>query len=107
MNWTEVGKPHAEGRHPEIERAINAFQWQPVPGKDDPPLQLPMAPGLALKEIIKEFRLKATHVAISHDLAPCGFYGVRASYAGGVVAEVYVLDLGHECIPLASRKIAG
>lgn len=85
-----------------VTRAIKALKWQAIP------CTLGAMPGLGINATIKDFRLKATHVAVTNELAPYGFYGIRATYKDGS-GELYVLDTGTALIPLVSdfyRKAA-
>ena len=84
MTWTKVGEKetrNAEGDdlRPAIEAAIRRLPWQAVP------CTLGMMPGMAIQEAVKAFRIpKVSHVAVSHELAPLGLYGVRGHYSNGV-----------------------
>lgn len=103
--WTDIGKQDLASIAPDdsdeiqralVERSIENLTWESVEGAK------PMLPGLGIKECIKQLRLpKVSQVAISHDLAPYGFYGIEARYKNGR-ARVYVLDRGTDLIPLAS-----
>lgn len=102
-NWTTVGAeleldPEAR-RTPSREEYARLFadlEWEPVTGEK------PMLPGLAIKEAIKELRIpKVTRIAISHELAPYGLYGIEGNYRNGR-ALVYIVDRGAVLTPVAS-----
>ena len=95
--WTETGaKCVPENKRERVSDIINSFEWESIP------CELAMMPGLAIKETIKEFKMpKVSHVAVTHDMAPYGFYGIRAHYKNGK-AQLYVLDRGSDCVPIAS-----
>lgn len=103
INWTQTGVPimQDEGISQEhVQRVIDSLEWQEIPKAGS--LSLPMGPGLAIKAAIKEFQMpKVSHVAVANDLAPYGFYGIRAHYSNGD-ADVFVLDLGTELVTLRS-----
>ena len=104
--WTEIGA-QAIGRRlegggrltqPAVIRVIGTLDWQAI----EQGLSLPMIPGEAIKATIAELRIpKVSHVAVSHELAPYGFYGIEGHYKNGR-ARVYVVDLGSDLIPVAS-----
>lgn len=108
--WTGVGAEFfadarlEEGKKPNrqrVERAIDGLKWQDAP-EGDHSIELPMAPGLAIRQAIKELRLpKVSRFAISIDLAPFGFYGIEANYRNGR-ARVYIVDQGSVLTTLAS-----
>lgn len=95
--WTGVGAEHTDDElRPSVVRAIDALRWQ------EPTGEFAMMPALGISACVKELRLpKVSAVAISHDLAPFGLYGIEANYSDGR-ARIYVLDRGTEYIPLAS-----
>lgn len=96
--WTEVGEHYSKGANrKKIERYIEALEWQPVP------CTVGMMPGMAIKEAVKEFRIpKVSHIAISHEMAPLGFYGIRGHYANGT-GQVYLVDDGISLTPVCSE----
>ncbi len=103
--WTEIGTPligrRLEDGHltrPLVEQAIEMLRW--LDAEQD--MDLPMIPGLGIQAAIKELRIpKVSQVAISHELAPYGLYGIEGNYKNGR-AHVYVVDVGSELIPIAS-----
>ena len=100
MNWTKVGEPEVGEHRERFAAAIAALDWQAVP------CTLGMMPGENIKQVIRAFRIpKVSHVAVSAELAPLGLYGIRGHYKNGT-AQVYVLDLGSECVPIASELVA-
>jgi len=78
-----------------IDLAIEKLQWKSPKELG----QIGFMQGRGLKEIINEHKLDVDKIAISHDLAPYGFYGIRAKYKGGTVDQFY-LDTGTNIIPL-------
>jgi hypothetical protein len=77
----------------QVEAAIPRMIWEDAAG------QKPMSPALAIKAVIREFELRGvTRIAISHDLAPYGLFGIEVL---GGRQRIYVLDRGHDIVPLA------
>jgi hypothetical protein len=77
-----------------IEQAIINLTWEPAKGEK------PMSPALGIKAVIEECGIpKVDEIAIGHELAPYGFYGIHGHYRDGD-ARVYVLDRGHDLVPL-------
>lgn len=103
INWTQTGAPvmQDEGISREhVQAVIDRLEWQEIPKNGT--LEVAMGPGLAIKAAIKEFHMpKVSHVAVANDLAPYGFYGIRAHYSNGDV-DVFILDLGTELVALRS-----
>lgn len=104
LSWTTVGEAAIglplEDRTPitreVILTAIAGLEWRDAAGS------LPAVPGLAIKGCIEELRIpKVSRVAISHDLAPFGLYGIEGHYTNGT-AHVFVVDLGSHLLPVAS-----
>lgn len=94
-NWTQIGQAEgfSKGR---IEAAILNMEWTTIPKT------MPMSQGLGIKAAIKELRIpKVSHIADSNQLAPYGFYGIRAHYANGD-ADIYIVDRGSDLIPVCS-----
>ena len=99
MNWTKIGEPEVGEQRERFATAIAALEWQPLP------CTLGVMPGENIKQVIRAFHIpKVSHVAVSAELAPLGLYGIRGHYANGT-AQVYVLDLGSECVPVASELL--
>lgn len=94
--WTEVGGKYTDGNHGKFSAMFDRMAWQSIP------CTLPMAPGEALKEVIKELRIpKVDQVAYSHELAPYGLMGLKAHYLNGD-ATVFMADEGDSIVILAS-----
>lgn len=84
-----------------IQKAAADLEWIGMPKKGES-LSLPMMPGEGIKGAIKELKIpRVSHIAISHDLAPYGFYGIRASYTNANV-EVFLIDAGCYLAPLCA-----
>ena len=94
--WTNIGAEYSEEHRGRLARAFDSLEWQALP------IECGMLPGEGIKHAIREFRMpKVSHVAISHELAPYGLYGIRAHYSNGD-AQIYILDRGSDLLPLAS-----
>lgn len=99
MTFTKIGKKYSRDREREIIGFCDNMQWQDIP------VSVGAMPGLAIKEAIRVLNLpKAYQIAVSHDMAPYGLYGIRCRYKEGP-AEVFVVDDGCECSPVAHRLI--
>jgi hypothetical protein len=107
--WTKVGEeivgsPVDEGTiltRAIVERAINNLDWIEIPkgGK----LEVAAMPGLNISAAIQQLRVpKVSHIAISSDLAPYGFYGLRAHYKNGD-AEIFLVDCGSNVTPVCTE----
>jgi hypothetical protein len=108
-NWTTVGQKLA-GMELEdgvqvidqaaVVRAIGTVEWQEIP--EGGTISVAMMPGEGIKEAIKQLRIpKVSHIAISNELAPFGFYGIRGHYKNGD-AEVFLVDTGCSITPVCS-----
>lgn len=94
-NWTQNGEKEGFERS-KIEAAIFSLEWQALP------VELGMMPGEGIKAAIKELRIpRVSHVAVSSELAPYGFYGIRAQYSNGR-AEIFIADMGTYLCPIVS-----
>lgn len=94
--WTKTGAEHTDGKHDALADAFDALEWQALP------IECAMMPGEGIKHAIRSFRIpKVSHVAISHELAPYGLYGIRGHYPNGS-AQIYILDRGSDIVTLAS-----
>ena len=109
--WTTVGEvvmdktleDGAKLSRKRVEAAIEAMDWQ-APKRDggNGAWTLAMMPGEGIKTVIKEFRIPRVYeLAVSNELAPYGFYGIKGRYKNGA-AEIYVVDLGTELTPVCS-----
>jgi hypothetical protein len=102
--WMKVGAEHTatEKQRAEVLKAIEAMEWQRIPGPDEKALVVGMMPGENIKECIRELRLpKVSAIAISNEMAPYGLYGIESNFKNRR-ARLYVLDKGHVCTPLCS-----
>lgn len=95
--WAEIGvKCVPEKERGRVAAVIEDFKWQSIP------CTLPMMPGENIKGIIAAFKIpKVSHVAITNEITPFRFYGIRAHYENGK-AQHYLLDRGSDCVPIAS-----
>lgn len=102
--WTSVGQEYVEhnGGKEAMRKAFETIQWFDIP-KDGTKLSLPMMPGEAIKEFIKEFRVpKVSRVGYGHELAPYGMEAIEGNYTNGR-AIIYILDGGDVLTPLMSE----
>ena len=94
--WTKTGATYSTGRRKSLARAFDALEWPALP------IECGMMPGENIKHAIRELHIpKVSHVAISHERAPYGLYGIRAHYSNGD-ADIYLLDRGSDLMTLAS-----
>ena len=94
--WTTVGKEHTEGKKKELGEIFDRMEWHNLPHS------MGMGPGMGIKEAIKQLRIpKVSQVADSHELAPYGLLGIKASYANGD-ATIYLVDEGTGVVPIAT-----
>jgi hypothetical protein len=102
--WTKVGEdvvgsPVDEGTilgRDQVKRAIDNMVWMSLP------VEVGAMPGLNISQAIEELRVpKVSHIAVSSDLAPYGFYGIRAHYKNGD-ADIFLVDSGSELTPVCT-----
>ena len=107
-NWTSVGLEHVPVDQRELVGAIfDRMEWQAVPVLGDGELRLGAMPAECLSTMINELHItRVSHVAVSHEMAPCGLVAARGHYRNGR-ADVYALDLGHEAVVLCSDFYEG
>lgn len=108
-DYTQVGREYTETYGEEIEREVAGLQWTTE-------TMLPMSPALGIREVIKQLGLpKVTATAIGgcievpdgpFETATYSIYGIEANYSDARI-RVYVLDRGHELIPLYMDVFAG
>ncbi len=99
VNWTKTGKEFYEDKQEQILSAMDSMDWKEF--KEG--LSVAMSPGMAIKEIIKQMRFrKVSHFAISHHLAPYGFYGLSIHYKNADV-KAYFADTGTEIISICQE----
>ena len=99
--WPSVGARYRE----QVSIAIPGLDWQEVPPNGDP-LKMPMFQGMAINAAIKGFQIpRVSHIAIGTAGGLC-LYGVRAQYKNGQ-AEIYILDRGHEAVPVVVDGLPG
>lgn len=95
-DWMQNAHEHnsTDQQKAAIRRAISALEWERAPRKDET-ITLPIMPGLGIQNAIESYRIpKVSHFAISHDLAPYGFYGIRGHYKGLDHVDVFIIDEG-------------
>ena len=98
--YTNIGTTYNGTDHlkAKLTAAITDLDWQPLKGG----LSVAMMPGEGIKSCIKELKIpKVSHIAISHELAPYGLYGIRGHYKNGD-AQIYVVDEGCSIVVVAS-----
>jgi hypothetical protein len=94
IDWMSIGKEYWEGRQDAIKGYCETIEWQELPCK------MSFAGGFAIKQIIKEQRIpNVSHVAESHQMAPYGLIGIRASYKNADV-EIFAVDEGVSLSPI-------
>jgi len=113
LHWTEVGLRELENAErvdrfnepginkEDVESAIRNMEWREIKKGET----VPMGPGEGIKSTIKEFKIPATHYAISNDLAPYGFYGIRGKYKNGI-HNIFVLDSGVAITPICVESVS-
>lgn len=102
--WTEIGKEYTgdEECRARYINAIEHMKWQELPKHDMGKLELATMPGMGINAAIRTLKLKAvSHIAISNDISPMGFYGIRNTYLNGT-AEIYLLDTGDALVVLCT-----
>lgn len=95
--WTTKGEVLGNVR-PQIEAAIDRIDWRELVG------EWPMAPGEAIKAVIKQVRIpNADQAGISTGLISCRYalYGIQGHYRNGR-ARAYVVDRGSDLVIVAS-----
>jgi len=101
--YTKTGAEHngTDKQKEKLARTIKGLEWLEMP-KAGESLSLPMMPGEGIKAMIKEFRIpKVSHIAISHEMAPYGFYGIRGHYKNADV-DIFVIDEGTLLVPVVN-----
>jgi hypothetical protein len=99
-DWTNVGRKEGYSGTPEtdakISKAIERLKWMEVESHRE----VAMMPGMAINEAIRQLRIpKVSHYAVSHELAPYGFVGIRGHYVNGDV-DVFLVDGGDAVTPV-------
>lgn len=115
FDWTNVGEknisPNERGL---VLAAIDVIdnqtdaragfnEWLPIVGTR---LSLSFMAGEAIKVAIEQLKIpNVTHVAVCNDLAPLGFYGIRAHYAPQrrTRVDIFIIDAGDSCAPVVMR----
>jgi len=96
--WTTIAAEHnsTTAQRSRLAGCFDALVWRALP------VEVGMMPGENIKAAISELNLpKVSHIAVSHELAPYGLYGIRCRYSDGL-AQVYLIDEGSQCSVLAS-----
>ena len=95
--WLRTGRCYTQDRR-RGSSWIREMPWQPLSADRE----YPMMPGLMIEGAIREFRIpRVSEIAISHEAAPYGLYGIRGAYANGR-AELYLIDEGDVGVPIVS-----
>lgn len=104
VKWTDIGLEEVPKTNRKlVSEYIDRIEWQRIPKGGS--LSVAMMPGENIKEVIKQLKLRAvTHIAISHDMAPFGLYGVRNRFKNGV-ADIFMVDNGCEVAIIRSDFI--
>jgi len=105
-DWMQNANEHngTDRQKAMIQKAAAKMDWLEMP-KGGETLSLPMMPGEGIKAAIKEYRIpKVSHVAISNQLAPYGFYGIRGHYIGAVV-DIFLIDTGTSIAALCAHVV--
>lgn len=98
IDWTDVGKEEVpEEKREAFAKRVNALAWQAVVKN----MNLPMMPGMAINNVIKQLRVRVSHISLSV-YGPMGLYGIRAHYKRGVVADIILLDTGVHVVPVCA-----
>lgn len=97
IDWMKVGKEITAGVEHEFIEIFDNVEWEEVPCKTG------FSQGYALKAMIQEFNLAATHVG---EISTVGglILAVKATFDQGA-AEVFAFDEGHSLTMLAVRKL--
>lgn len=99
-SWSEPNSAYYKDKKEEFEKAITEMEWKLVTSE----MQLPLSTGFAIKEFVNKLQLpRVSHIALSNDFAPYGFYGLRTHYGDGQV-EIYILDTGLAGAVICSDK---
>ncbi len=91
--WTTVGEGIID--RDTVAMRIDELQWQPA-GQP-----VSFSAGYAIRAAIRECRIPKPLAIAEGNIGPIGLYGIETRYVNGL-ARVYLLDLGHRCIPVAS-----
>ena len=98
IDWFSVGLEYREGREERVLGILQNVNWlEAVEG-----LEVAMMPGEGIKAAIKEFKIpRVSHIAISHEFAPYGLYGIRGHYKGKEI-DIFMVDTGTCLTPIAA-----
>lgn len=95
-DFTTVGKEYTDHRMDEINAIIENLEWTPV----DELGPVGYIQGQAINHFIREMKVpKVFAIAISHEFAPLGFYGIQAQYKNEKV-NIYLIDAGTVITPI-------
>lgn len=99
IDWFNVGDQYYGGVQHEYEAMCRRVTWERLP------VDLPMIPGEAIKDLIKEFKIpKVSHVAHSHELAPYGLIAVRGHYQNAGEVDVFAVWDGCSITPICAHR---
>ena len=98
--WFKIGQEYTDTKKETI-KAINQLEWQKI----DKSVTVAMGPGIAIKEIVKEFHIpKVSHIATNGFLNGLAMYGIRGHYVNGIY-NIIMFDAGVMIIPIVAIKI--
>ena len=98
LNWTKVGEVYSRDNQEKLAQIFKQMRWL-KPGE-----QIPSMVAIAINGAIREFRIPATRIAISHDMVPFGLYCIEGKYKNGT-ARIFLVDDGTTITPIASGLI--
>jgi len=99
LQFTGIGNEYTgteEGKAALI-KAIEALEWISTPKVGEPPITLPMMQGMALKDIIREWKIPAVAIAHAPYVGGTGLLAVRTTLG----QEIYLVDEGTAVVPVA------
>ena len=105
-DWMKIAVEYngAEEQKERIQGIISRMDWLRVPGPGEPPLEMAMMPGMGIKSAIKELRIPhVSHVASTNELAPFGFYGIRAHYKQDGEIDIFIIDEGSHLLTCCAQ----
>jgi len=81
--WTNIGADALNNHNLTWQTFVHAadkVEWK----KKGKGVSEALSPAMAINEAVKEFKIPATHYAISNKLAPFGLIGVRGRHRNGI-----------------------
>ena len=96
VDWMQIGKDHWTDNQKRLQKLCEGIKWQKVP------CTVGGMAGMNISEAIEGFKIpKVSHIAVAHDLAPFGLYGIRGHYKSEDV-EIFLIDEGTHLTPLCA-----